>query len=71
MLTELNCLERLAFNGLWDAGYKHYKKGETGFLRPIDGEAGEDFVLELCPSLHVNLYVTSLIVALIAVLNVC
>lgn len=70
-LTDTSYLESMAFIGLWNAGHRHYKKGEIGFLSPIEGEAGEDFFLELCPSLHVNIYVTGLTVSLIAVLNVC
>lgn len=75
-VADADYIEIMVFNGLWDAGDRRYKSGETGFLRPIDGEAGDDFILELYPSLHINLYVDSrytigVIMALVAALNAC
>lgn len=71
-VTDTSTLERHAFTGIWNAAFRHYKNGETGFLRTEEDWDGSDCEpLELVPGLRLNLYVTGLTVALIAALNVC
>lgn len=71
-VTDTEGLEEMAFNGLWDAAWRHHKQGEPGYLvtdSNWDGCDMEPFLI--CRDLTVNLYVTGLTVALIAALNVC
>lgn len=71
-VTDVKGLENKAFNSIWNAAYRHFRNNESGFLRNApDGEWYEENELELVPGLKINLYVTGLTVALIAVLNVC
>ena len=71
-VTDTARLEEQAFNGLWNAAFRHHRNGEGGYLRMSpswDGDGMEPLVL--VPGTEVNLYVTGLTVALIAALNVC
>lgn len=69
-MTDTNRLESTAFHHIWNAAYRHYKNGESGYLRTSPDWDGCDMEpLMLCPDLHVNIYVTGLTVALIAALN--
>lgn len=71
-VTDTEALERHAFTGLWNAAFKRWKAGESGFLR-TDPEWDESDAepLMFVRGLKINLYVTGLTVALIAALNVC
>lgn len=65
-------LECLATYGLWDAAYAYFKKGISGYLRVWDSDDNSTGdILEFCPGLNLNLYVTGLTVALVAILNIC
>ena len=70
-VTDTENLERKAFNGIWNAAFKHFVNGETGYAyTPMDCE--EEMVpVKMKKGLEVNIYVTGLTVALIAALNVC
>lgn len=71
-VTNTAHLENKAFDGIWNACYRHYRNGESGYLMSDpdwDGEDAEPLVI--CKGIKVNLYVTGLTVALIAALNVC
>lgn len=71
-MTETEMLEDYAFRKLWNACFKKYKAGECGYLRVADSWDGYDETqLEIDEDVKLNLYVTGLTVALIAVLNVC
>lgn len=71
-IADVARLERVAFKGIWDAAYEKYTDGKSGYLRISNDWDGEDLPpLELTDSVHINLYVTGLTVALIAALNVC
>jgi hypothetical protein len=64
-------LEDTAWASIWHAAYSHHVQGEQGFLAldPFwDGEDGAPYALDH-RSLHLDLYVTGLTVALIACLN--
>lgn len=71
-VTNVALLEEQAFSRLWGAAYQHHVAGEAGFLvAPLEGDPGDEYNLMLSNKLHIDLYVTGLTVALIAVLNVC
>lgn len=71
-MTETEMLEAYAFRKIWNACFKKYKAGECGYLRVADSWDGYDETpLVIDENIKLNLYVTGLTVALIAVLNVC
>lgn len=71
-VTNTTRLEEQAFSGIWNACYRHYRNGESGYLMSDldwDGEDMEPLIIR--KGITVNLYVTGLTVALIATINVC
>lgn len=71
-VTDTEKMEKDAYMGIWNAAYMHYKTGESGFLAiDPDWDGCDEEPLVLATGLAVDLYVTGLTVALIAVLNVC
>lgn len=68
-IKNVKFLESTAFNSIWNAAYRRALAGEIGFLV----ECGETFDsgFAFSDKVKLNLYVTGLTVALIAVLNMC
>lgn len=71
-ITDTHGLMIKAFNAIWNAAYTHYNNNEYSYLG-IDPEwDGSDMTsLVMLDTLHVNIYVTGLTVALIAAINAC
>lgn len=61
-ITSPKSLEETAFSRLWSIAYNE------GYVIPSDDD---EYQLYISNDVHINLYVTGLTVALIAVLNVC
>lgn len=71
-VTNTTRLEEQAFSGIWNACYRHYRNGESGYLMSDPDWDGEDMEpLIIRKGVTINLYVTGLTVALIATINVC
>lgn len=62
-------LERVARERIWEVCYEKYRQGKDGYFIEIKKEFSSGFKFD--PRLHIDLYVTGLTVALIAVVNVC
>lgn len=75
-VTDTENLERKAFNGIWNAAFKHFASGEAGYAYTpyVDDSTGDETYMvpvKMKKGLEVNIYATGLTVALIAALNVC
>lgn len=71
-VTAVDKLEMKAYYGIWNACFRHHKNNESGFLKSDDDWDGSDAEpLIICRPLHIDLYVTGLTVALVAVINCC
>lgn len=71
-VTAVDRLEEQAYSGIWNACFRHHKAGESDFLESdVDWDGSDMTPLRICSGLHIDLYVTGLTVALIAVINCC
>lgn len=69
--TDLWRLEKQAFSALWSACNKHKYLVYLGSISPRFGNCDLEDALCIAKDVHLNLYVTGLTTALIAVLNIC
>lgn len=68
-VTDVNGLEKIARDRIWEVCYTKYKYGKSGYLIRKEKEVSTELLFD--PRLHIDLYVMGLTVALISVVNVC